>query len=136
MIFITGGKYQGRLKCGIEISKYGQEDVFDFARLNSKDYTYNHKDFKDCKIWYNLQEYVRILAENGTEEYQIEKMIKTLVDNNDPQVIIMAEVGAGVIPIEKKEIIFREVTGNLSVYYADKADEVYRVICGIQTRLK
>lgn len=133
MIFITGGKYQGRLNLGIEVSGYDEGEVFDFAELNLMGVS---KDFKECKIWYNLQEYVRALAMQGTESYQIEKMIKNLVDNHKPEVIIMAEVGAGVIPLDKKENVFRETTGKLSVYYAERADEVYRAICGIKTKLK
>lgn len=136
MIFITGGKYQGRLQCGLDVSGYEEGDVFDFARANSMEYAGSHKEFVDCKIWYNLQEYVRSLAANGTEAYQIEKMVKALVENNTPEVIIMAEVGAGIIPMSAEDNIFREASGRLSVYYADKADEVYRVICGIKTQLK
>lgn len=136
MILITGGKYQGRLNAALELGDYTNEDVFDFAKVNSIEYVTENKEFKTCKIWYNLQEYVRVLAQNGTESYQLENMIKKLTENCKPEIIIMAEVGAGVIPIKESDNVFRETSGRLSVYFADKAERVYRMICGIKTELK
>ena len=136
MILITGGKYQGRLKCAFDCGNYKEEDVFDFAKINSAEYASSNKNFKTCKIWYNFQEYVRSLALSGTDSWQIENMMKKLVENNNPEIIIMAEVGAGVIPMNKSDVVFREASGRLSVYFAEGANEVYRMICGIRTKLK
>ncbi len=136
MILITGGKYQGRLKTALKISDYTMDDVFDFAKLNSKEYMEKNINYTEKKIWYNLQEYVRDLATYGTESFQLENMIKKLVEKRNPEIIVMAEVGAGVIPINAQDVLFREATGRLSVYFAEECEEVYRVICGIATKLK
>lgn len=136
MILITGGKYQGRLKCALEISDYTGDDVFDFAKLDSIEYVSKNIDYKNKKVWYNLQEYVRSLANNEIESVQIEMMVKKIVANCNPEIIIVAEVGAGVIPMNKKDNLFREASGRLSAFYAGEADEVYRVICGLKTKLK
>lgn len=136
MIVITGGKYQGKLKCVYEVYDCTEEDVFDFAKINSREYAEGGMDYRTRKVWVNVQEYVRMLALSGTEEFQLEKMVKKLIENNNPEVLVISEVGAGVIPLDAKDVIFREVTGRLAVLYADKAEEVYRVICGLTVRLK
>ena len=136
MILITGGKYQGKLRCAMEVTEYTEDDVFDFAKLNSYEYATSHIDYSKCAVWNNLDEYIRSLALSGTEEPQLEKMMNKLLENNNPKVIIMSEVGAGVIPIDKEENAFREVTGRLAASLAGKAAEVYRVICGLNMKLK
>lgn len=136
MILVTGGKYQGKLQCALEIGRYSENDYFDFNKVNSAEYINNQINYADKKVWYNLQEYIRILACQGTEAFQIESMIKKLVEIHCPEVIILAETGSGVIPANKADNDFREATGRLSVYFAEQAEEVYRVICGMKIQLK
>lgn len=136
MIFVTGGRYQGRLKIALQVSGYSENDVFDFSKINQPGYADGDRDFKTSKIWYNLQEYVRALVLMGTEMDQIDEMVKRLVVTHGPEVIIMSEVGSGVIPMEKESNVFREAAGKLSVYFADEAKECYRAICGMSIQLK
>ena len=51
-------------------------------------------------------------------------------------VILVTEVGSGLVPVDPDERAFRENAGRLSVLLAERAEEVYRVVCGIPTRLK
>lgn len=51
-------------------------------------------------------------------------------------VVVCREVGCGVIPMEKKEEIYRELVGRLQVLLAAEASEVWRVWCGIPERIR
>ena len=51
-------------------------------------------------------------------------------------VIIMNEVGSGVVPMDKDEREWREAVGRVSCFFAKRADIVYRLLAGIPQRLK
>ncbi len=51
-------------------------------------------------------------------------------------IILMREVGSGVVPMDKSERIWREQTGRVSCFFAERADRVYRMLAGIPQRLK
>ena len=44
--------------------------------------------------------------------------------------------GCGIVPMEKEERLWRENVGRLCCYLAERAERVYRVFCGIGTRIK
>lgn len=52
------------------------------------------------------------------------------------QVVIINEVGSGIIPGERRQREQREAAGRLSVHLAQQAEQVYRVVCGIGGRIK
>lgn len=51
-------------------------------------------------------------------------------------IIISDEVGYGLVPVDKLEREYREQSGRVNCYFADKARQVIRVVCGIGTRIK
>ena len=50
--------------------------------------------------------------------------------------IICDEIGNGIVPLDAFEREYREHTGRILIELAGKADEVVRIICGIQQRIK
>ena len=50
--------------------------------------------------------------------------------------VTAAEVGSGVVPIDKAQRAQREAAGRLAILLAQQAQEVVRVFCGIPTRIK
>ena len=133
MILITGGKYQGKEEFALRLSGYSKSDVldlsdFDFLSINDLSDKY--------KIIRNLEEYVRYLSKDNEDISLIEDLVKKLIERIEPDIIIISEVGAGVVPLRENENVFREAAGLLSKYYADSAEEVYRVICSVAVQLK
>jgi adenosylcobinamide kinase/adenosylcobinamide-phosphate guanylyltransferase len=59
-----------------------------------------------------------------------------LIRENPDVVIVTDEIGYGIVPVDKAEREYREVAGRICTRLAAEADEVYRVICGIGTRIK
>ena len=51
-------------------------------------------------------------------------------------IVLFTEVGSGLVPVDAEDRAARENAGRLSVLLAERADEVYRVYCGIARRLK
>lgn len=129
MRFIIGGAFQGKLEFAcrllgrdqIERASYadGAEDSFEEALKRP--------------VIYRFHQYVRRLLE---EEQSIEGFLALLEEQNPEAVIIMDEVGYGIVPIRPEERRFREEAGRTGQKLAKKAEEVYRVICGIGTRLR
>ncbi len=129
MILYVGGKYQGKLDIALKDLNLDSSDVFDFK-------TNNLNEAISKRVWYGIDEYIRKLA---YEEIECEKIVEEIVDilsTSNPQAIVINEVGAGVIPIEKKENTFREAVGRVTVLMAEKSDEVYSVVCGLKIKLK
>lgn len=46
------------------------------------------------------------------------------------------EVGCGVVPMDKKQILYREAVGRSCCILAERAERVTRVICGIGVIIK
>lgn len=124
MILITGGASQGKLKFVMEYFKPDEIiDGFDCILAIPKN--------TECLI--NYHELIkRLMLENiDTAEFT-----KKFCAENQNAVIIMNEVGSGIIPIEKSEREWRENVGKCGCIIAERADTVIRMICGIPTVIK
>lgn len=54
-----------------------------------------------------------------------------LLAENPAAIVIMDEIGGGIIPLEKSERLWREQTGLAGCRIAQQSDTVIRVCCGI-----
>lgn len=109
MILVIGGAYQG--KRAYVGAHFGEETVvFDHYHEKVKEQLKEGKD--------PLTEAERLLSEN------------------ESCIIISDEVGYGVVPIDAFEREYREKVGRVNCYFAGKAQQVIRVVCGIGTRIK
>ena len=52
------------------------------------------------------------------------------------RIIVCDELGCGVVPMDAFERAWRERTGRIGCELAKQAEAVYRVTCGIGTRIK
>lgn len=115
MILVTGGAYQGKnafAETLLEQRKQTGREGTLFPQF--------HEWVKDC-----------MKAERNIEEELREKL------GQDPdQIIVCNELGCGVVPMDAFERAWRERTGRLTCELAKQAEAVYRVTCGIGTRIK
>ena len=49
---------------------------------------------------------------------------------------VCEEIGLGIVPADREERLWRDVTGRLCCLLAEEAEEVYRLWCGLPQRLK
>ena len=112
MVLFIGPLYSGKTECAAKYwRKTGQE-------------------LSDCMICTNAQEMVRTCK----TVFDLRETADRLAKEFD--VVTITEIGSGMVPVDAEERAFRENAGRFSVLLAERADEVYRVVCGIPTRLK
>lgn len=112
MILITGGFCQGK---------------YSFARSLSE------AEGEELEIVKGIEEeLLHLVSEDGDWEGYVRELMKYKKD----AVIILREMGCGVVPIKKEERIYRDICGKAGQMLAKNSEEVYRVICGIGTRIK
>ncbi len=107
MILVVGGAFQGKHNFAENVLGVLKERVFDDFHLKIKD------------------------AANGN----VELFLKDIFEGGF-EVIICDEVGCGIVPLEKSDREWREIVGRGLCLAAKNCDEVWRVQCGIGTRIK
>ena len=122
MIMITGGAFQGKR----EFAKK-QFGITDSEILNGGKCELSKLVNARCICNYELV-IKRIIAEN-IDPLDFTKKLNC-------EIVIINEIGCGIIPLEKSEREWREMTGRAGCILADRSEKVYRVCCGIATLIK
>ena len=120
MILIIGGAYQGKLDFAKDTFGITDADVhtcgcgeIDF----SKRCIYKIEAFTACKedpIGY---------FENHREDWQ-------------DSILIIQDIFCGVVPMGAENRVWRQRTGRLAQYLSHEANQVSRIFCGLEQRLK
>ncbi|WP_394886222.1 bifunctional adenosylcobinamide kinase/adenosylcobinamide-phosphate guanylyltransferase [Clostridium butyricum] len=134
MIFIIGGENQGKLEYLFNISRFKKEDVVDC--LNVDGLKAEEILMSNRPVIYNFNNLIKELLVVYDDEEKVKEKIKKMIKENRKAVIISNEIGYGIVPIDKFERRYRELTGRICCEIAKESKEVYRVICGIGTIIK
>lgn len=129
MRLIVGGAYQG--KRAYVMQNYGirEDEITDGASIDA-----GSKDITDIfKCISNFHILIRNILEAGKDPMEVTGRI---LAKNPNVVILMDEVGNGIIPMEYAERIWREQVGKCGCFLATQAESVERIVCGIATRIK
>ena len=128
MIMITGGLSQGKLKVAAALLQKELQTA-DCA-CGDQD---GCEDMFGKQVIYGFHHYIRRMQRDGMDwEYYVERILHECRDS----VVILDEVGCGIVPMGRDEREYRETVGLAGQRLAAGADHVYRVICGIGTRIK
>lgn len=148
MIFVVGGRNQGkealaRRLCKInrsmaekkrdsmEKEQAEQEDAIAVA-----DGRYDTPEvFLHADLILHYEALVRRLMEEISPIAPCE-FTERLLFKNPGAVITADEIGCGVVPADAFEREYRETAGRICQRIAGASEAVYRVICGIETRIK
>ena len=141
-ILVLGGAFQGKTKWAREYWKIPKKDCFD---IREGDFNKERERLYQAKLVAHIEKMVEWYCQDEVEEksqtslqdlekcwIKIEKMWK----NGNYPVLIVDEMGYGMVPMERTDRRYRELTGRITCKLAEQADEVYRVIAGIPQRLK
>ncbi|MGN0608821.1 MAG: bifunctional adenosylcobinamide kinase/adenosylcobinamide-phosphate guanylyltransferase [Oscillospiraceae bacterium] len=126
MIMITGGAFQGKREYAKKRFGFSDGDI-----LNGGSCELEAVFTAKCVTDYQLA-VKRLLEENADPE----EFTRRLCRENSDAVIIINEIGGGIIPLEKSERIWREETGRAGCIIAENSREVIRLVCGIPTKIK
>ena len=151
MIFITGGAYQGKeayarehfpgdyriinayhLKVREQLSA-GEDPRKIAERLLAEECV--AKQHPENKNTTEKETLVRDLTEKNLTEKNLTE--KNLTEPKGTELVIISdEVGCGVVPVDDFERSYREAVGRVNCFFAERADQVIRVVCGIGIRIK
>ena len=125
MILIFGGSYQGKLEFAKETFGVTENDVFTCTVDSEIDWS--------KKVLYNLdQSFLRHVRE-GKESRDV---LKDHLDQLKDKILIVNDISQGIVPMERENRDWREMTGRAMLYISKEADEVYRVFCGLGSKIK
>ena len=126
MKLIIGGAIQGKKQYAIE--KFGVEGhrIIDGA-MCEKDAIFQ------AGMVFHFHEYIRRFL---TEEAYLREVPEQLWKENPDVILVTNELGYGIVPTDKFDRSYRELTGRICCDLAKRSCEVHRVVCGIGMVIK
>lgn len=122
MILIVGGAFQGKEKVARCLAKKAAEDG------------------PERPVICNLHEILKKFCSADKDEAEIRKEVDAylsrLLSECPTAVITCNELGCGIVPCDRTDRFWREITGEACQRLAWEAEEVYRVMCGLVQPLK
>ena len=124
MILIIGGAYQGKLDYAKAAFSLTPEEIFtcDGTQI---DFT------KRCVNALEAFCYACVQDDIDPEAYFWEHQ-----DEWQDSILICGDLSSGVVPIDPVERQWRHTVGRLCQYLAGQAQQVSRIFCGLEQRLK
>jgi len=126
MWLITGGAYQGKLEYAINATNIMEENSIDGAICDC-DELLRTQLVNHFHLWIK-----RMLH----EEKNVYELVNQMMEENPNLVIIVDELGCGIVPMDPFDREYRETVGRVCCLIAKRAEEVHRVMCGIGMVIK
>lgn len=126
MVLITGGAYQGKTEYAIRKFGFSETEIADGSVCNKE-------DMLKAKCITNYHIFVKRMLEENAD---IIAFTKLLCIENDKAVVIMNEIGCGIVPLEKKDRVWREMVGKCGCIIAENADTVIRISNSVPVAIK
>lgn len=144
MRMIIGGTAQGKLVFAKELamnsitSRDSQaEEVVtqqDLDQCSIVDETYTRiEELYEATIINHFHLIVRRLL---SEDVDVAEVVEQIFLRNPQAILVSTEIGYGIVPVDQFERTYREQTGRICCTIANRAQEVYRITCGIPMRIK
>ena len=124
MDLIIGGAYQGKLDYARTAFALRENEIFTCSGTKV--------DFsKRCLN--ALEEFTWACAEAGTDPVED---FRANWEKWKDSILICRDLFCGVVPMDPRERQWRQDTGRLCQYLAGEAEQVSRIFCGLEQRLK
>lgn len=149
MIFIIGGQSQGKTEFAMELcerkkiemdngvsepGKAAADSVFSISDETVADgRTSEYEEAMTAPFIIHLECYIRRLMEEGKDPAGF---ADRLISENGKAFVTADEIGYGIVPADAFLREYRETDGRICQKIAAFSDEVYRVVCGLGTRIK
>lgn len=130
MILITGGAFQGKLEAAEHIYKTQNPEK---QPLLAEGEQAEPEELQKADIIHNFHLWLGRLLKEGKDPCS---MVEALLEANPDVILVMNQLGCGIVPLEKSDREYRELAGRVGCALARQAEEVYLVNCGIARRLK
>ena len=120
MILIIGGAYQGKLDYAKEAFSLTAGDVH---RCSGEDIDFSRRCI------YGIEEFA-FRQEDPIAYFQANR------SKWQQSILICQDIFSGVVPMGGENRAWRQKTGRLCQYLAGEAEQVIRIFCGLEQRLK
>lgn len=124
MILILGGAYQGKKDYAMERYSLSADDVFTCSGTQI-DFT------KPCI--YALEAFTFACIQENIDPVEFMKTNQKIIQNT---IFVCQDIFCGVVPMERQLRLWRDTTGKLCQYLSSQSEEVFRIYCGLEQRLK
>lgn len=133
-VLIIGGAYQGKTKWAINQYKIESSQIIDcrnkeFQETETRMIIHFEQWIEDYVTEEKIVNNVNLLEEcwnKGKEMWMKQK----------DWIVIVDEIGLGMVPMGKKQRIYRELVGRMTCRLAQEAEQVYQITAGIPLRIK
>ncbi len=136
MILIVGGNAQGKRACAerlaYEIWKTGDRTREGIELYAADGFRNSPKEALLKPLLFNFHGFVRQIIDSGADPQAYTKEVIAA----GPFIVTLDEVGCGIIPVRQGERDWREACGRAGQLLGAESDQVYRVVCGILSRIK
>ena len=123
MKMITGGAYQGKTEF---VKKHFGCEILDGESC----------DFESVFTAECVNEFHQLVKRLIEKNEDVIAFTERLCRENPDLIVIINEIGCGIVPLEKSDRIWREQVGRTGSLIAKNSDTVVRLICGIPTVIK
>ena len=124
MIFIIGGAYQGKLTYAKAAFHLSSEDIF---TCNGTEIDFRKRCIRSIEEF----TYACVQANIDTAAYFAAHRAEW-----ENSILICRDIFCGVVPLGADNRAWRQTTGVLCRYLAAEANQVSRIFCGLEQRLK
>ncbi|MCC8060990.1 MAG: bifunctional adenosylcobinamide kinase/adenosylcobinamide-phosphate guanylyltransferase [Clostridiales bacterium] len=129
MTVIVGGRYQGKREFARKLSGLEERE---FAAMVAQAGRISPEEAIGKRCLVDFQDFLRRIMEAGEDPQEF----VSAVLETEPEIVTLAEVGSGLVPMERFERDWRDAVGVAGQRLAARADTVYRVTCGLPLLIK
>lgn len=129
MVLITGGAWQGKTDFAKNYLLEKEDrrlKIVDGSQAAEEDWLQADL-FTDFHLWV-----ARLLR----EDRDVYEAVNRMMEENPSITVTVNELGCGIVPVDAFDRNWRETTGRVCCLLAQKSTEVYRVTCGVATKIK
>lgn len=124
MVLIIGGAYQGKLDYAKTAFHIPEEEIYYCTGVSI--------DFSRCCI-NKIEEFTFACIQEGIDPVTYFAIHR---EKWQDSILICQDIFCGVVPMDAKMRQWRQSTGRLCQYLASNAEQVSRIFCGLELRLK
>ena len=147
-ILVVGGEFQGKKEWAKHHWLISNEiNISNISNISNNHNVGNEMEKCGYDLYFYVDQWIHCKLEENPfflfEHIEIEQKLKTLwelfetdIQVEENSIFLMNEIGCGIVPLEKKDRIYRELSGRFMCQLAEKVDQVYQIIAGREIRLK
>ncbi len=126
MIMVIGGACENKVQTVVKLFSVDPSEIVDGRKCNLE-------EVMKSRCISNFHFLIKRIFELGKDT---DEFVKRFCNQNSKAIIIMDEIGCGVVPIKKNDRKMREAVGRAGCIIAENSQYAVRVCCGINTFIK